>query len=61
VTEKLKYVAIISLINLQCVLVELNRFIGLFFVNVIIMYDYVDCVVGYFFKGKSDIKKNFNT
>jgi len=50
VTEKPEYVAIISLINLQCVLVELDRFISLFCVSVIIMCDYVDCAVGYILK-----------
>jgi hypothetical protein len=49
----------IFLYNLQYVLVELNRFISLFCVNIIIMYDYVDCVVGYIFKGKSDMNKKF--
>ena len=46
-TEKPEYTAIISHINLQCVWVELSRFISLFCVSVIIIYDYVDCAVGY--------------
>ena len=49
-TQTPEYVAIISVINLQCVLVELNRFISLLCLSVIIMCDCVDCAVGYILK-----------